>query len=71
MIQFHQLDGVSWSPIKGLRVTWRRLLNPGCMVQEQTFYVHSENVRGNILPITSQCTIKMIPKRLLEAVTVT
>lgn len=71
MIQFQQLDGVSWSPIKGLRVTWRRLLNPGCMVQEQAFYVHSENVRVNILPITSQCTIKMIPKWLFEAVTVT
>lgn len=74
MIQFHQLDGVSWSSIKGLRVTWRRLLNPGCVVLEQTFYVHSENFRGNILPITSQCTIKMIPKGVFfffEAVTVT
>lgn len=47
---------------KALRIAHGRSFNPGYAVQEQALGVQSANERGTILPITSQCTIKMILK---------
>lgn len=56
---------------KALRIAHGRSLNPGYVVQEQALGVQSANERGTILPITSQCTIKMILKLFFNVKIVT